>query len=432
MQHRKKKTEVFDSIKVATILVEELGRLGSLELQNVCKRVQGALRARNIKAADDIISQHGHIAYDPESAFIGAQLASITKRLEGHGYDPVRTAIKRWNTAEWRCKWVNRRIRSWISRSGQGPGRKPYLDQVTYMQRFILSVLGDSPPLDAILDGCRFGPGTSIGVGGDSTHFIAKMMGSWSVNRSCAPYAARAMSRLTATHEMAGLVKGPFRCLDYEAFNSWFTNRVVYQEYDEALLVDKNAKTKRFICKQQTLTSFCQLGVGDWMSRRLLDFGCDLSDQGVNQRLAREGSGAGFNTWATLDLEMASDTISYEVVKLLLPPAWFHFLCRLRSSSFRMIDEDGGDVRTYEKFSAMGNGFTFPLETLIFMAAAHAAGDQAPTTEFSVYGDDIICKQSSALELISLLNFLGFRVNEEKSFIFGSFKESCGADFYDG
>jgi hypothetical protein len=80
----------------------------------------------------------------------------------------------------------------------------------------------------------------------------------------------------------------------------------------------------------------------------------------------------------------------------------------------------------------MGNGFCFPLETLIFASLAYAVGVETGDRDFSVYGDDIIVRQRSALYLIEILNYCGFRVNKDKTFVFGPFKESCGADWFNG
>jgi hypothetical protein len=156
----------------------------------------------------------------------------------------------------------------------------------------------------------------------------------------------------------------------------------------------------------------------------------DLSDQTVNQRLAYAGSLGGYDPYVTIDLASASDSISIELVKELLPSDWFSFLNELRSPSY--ISPQGEEIR-YEKFCSMGNGFCFPLETAIFTAVCHAAYKVVGLSDdFSVYGDDIIVRQSCALFVIELLKSLGFKVNPEKTFIHGPFKESCGADYFGG
>jgi len=89
-----------------------------------------------------------------------------------------------------------------------------------------------------------------------------------------------------------------------------------------------------------------------------------------------------------------------------------------------------------EKFSSMGNGFTFELETLIFYViadyATSVAVDDGAYMPTRVFGDDILCDSRGADNVIALLRFLGFRLNDDKSFVGGAFKESCGGDFWAG
>jgi hypothetical protein len=76
----------------------------------------------------------------------------------------------------------------------------------------------------------------------------------------------------------------------------------------------------------------------------------------------------------------------------------------------------------------MGNGATFAIETLIFAALSFATGSK----RFSVYGDDIIIEKEYVEDLFTLLKFFGFRINEDKSFTEGPFRESCGVDVFSG
>lgn len=87
-----------------------------------------------------------------------------------------------------------------------------------------------------------------------------------------------------------------------------------------------------------------------------------------------------------------------------------------------------------EKFSSMGNGFTFELETLIFWALVESLRDLRSQTggRVSVYGDDIVCPSDIATDLIELLDFCGFEVNTKKSHWAGLFRESCGEHFFRG
>jgi hypothetical protein len=85
-------------------------------------------------------------------------------------------------------------------------------------------------------------------------------------------------------------------------------------------------------------------------------------------------------------------------------------------------------MEKYAKFSSMGNGSTFSIETIVFAAACASLGSVA----FSVYGDDIIIEQALATPLIELLEYLGFIINRDKSYIDGPFRESCGVSCWLG
>jgi hypothetical protein len=122
---------------------------------------------------------------------------------------------------------------------------------------------------------------------------------------------------------------------------------------------------------------------------------------------------------------MASDTLSFNTVAWLLPQSWFRYLNDVRCPGYRL---KGGPVLKYAKFSSMGNGATFGLETLIFYAAVRAVGSKRGTA----YGDDLIIESELYPALIKLLRFLGFIPNEDKSFAEGPFRESCGKDYFNG
>jgi hypothetical protein len=78
----------------------------------------------------------------------------------------------------------------------------------------------------------------------------------------------------------------------------------------------------------------------------------------------------------------------------------------------------------------MGNGATFAIETLVFASACLAVG--AKPGKFVVYGDDIIIPTCLVAKLNKLLAYLGFRLNQAKSYTEGPFRESCGTDWFNG
>jgi hypothetical protein len=114
----------------------------------------------------------------------------------------------------------------------------------------------------------------------------------------------------------------------------------------------------------------------------------------------------------------------------LLPPEWSELLGQLRTGT---ICYDGLSIKL-EKFSSMGNGFTFELESLIFWALALGCCRTVgvDVEHVGVYGDDIIVPTDAAGLLYEVLDHCGFWVNTQKSYIDGPFRESCGADWLNG
>lgn len=188
--------------------------------------------------------------------------------------------------------------------------------------------------------------------------------------------------------------------------------------------VPKNYETDRTIGKQPVVNLFFQLGVGEIFRRRLLKRArIDLNFGHLeHSRLAMEGSIS--NRDATIDLRNSSNSLCLQVIRLLFDKEWFELLSLLRSDKI-LVDKRW---RRLEMISAMGNGFTFELQTLVFWAVCRACGVLEP----KVYGDDIIVPSSHAQAVISVLKYLGLQTNPRKTFIDGPFRESCGGNFFKG
>lgn len=201
--------------------------------------------------------------------------------------------------------------------------------------------------------------------------------------------------------------------------------------------VPKNALTDRPIEIQNDLNVFFQKSLGSSIRSLMrgqpigyLNMRIDLNDQSINRELAREGSLTG--EICTLDLSSASDLIAYELVNFLIEDSeWFHALLLCRMGSVQLPD---GKVLELEKFSAMGNGYTWELQSAIFYcfikAVSRYNGSKSPI--HATFGDDIICHKDDANLLIETLQFCGLLINRNKSFISGKFRESCGGHYYEG
>jgi hypothetical protein len=191
----------------------------------------------------------------------------------------------------------------------------------------------------------------------------------------------------------------------------------------------KTAKTHRSIAVEPLLNGFVQKGIDQVMRRKLLVNGIDLSDQSLNQKMARSGSlddsPAGF---VTIDLRNASNSVSLGSVAYLFPVDWFRLLDRTRSHYLSWK----GAERRYNMLCSMGNGFCFPVQTIMFAALCHACGCGVAGVDFMVYGDDIIVRSGYAAKVLELLKHFGFKTNVDKTFLEGPFRESCGTDWFNG
>lgn len=197
--------------------------------------------------------------------------------------------------------------------------------------------------------------------------------------------------------------------------------------------VPKDSKTDRTTCTEPTLNMFYQLGVKDILVKVLVEkFQWDPKYQpDINKVLARIGSIDG--SLATIDLKSASDSISVELCSWLLPPEVMRLLMKIRSPT----TETGGVIHDLHMIGTMGNGFTFHLMTLMFSALVKAIYviNGVPFNfgrNAAVFGDDIIVLTEHVTQLVDALNDAGLVVNQDKSFVAGPFRESCGGDYYHG
>lgn len=390
--------------------------------------LHGALIGRQWARAVDIADILSSTEYEtPHEHFAWNQLASLVRKVPFQDplLTPRETAWKKFQAAEQACKSTNERISSLRDVHF-------YTQYIECARSWIAKVIGVQPNYSAIWEGCDFGPGSSIGVGGLETHSAEKLEGQWTVSPGALFYARSAVcSNMQMVEFLLSEGDSKIFCLDPEVLFSRFREKCRVIDYNKIAFVPKTAKTDRSIAVEPSLNTFVQMGVDKFLKSRLRRYGVDLQRQDLNSSLAKAGSADHHdsNPFCTIDLSAASDSLSIQLCKLLLPPDWFEFLNALRSHHYL---NEGVETR-YEKFCSMGNGFCFPLESLIFAALAHSVcvADRVPS-EVRVYGDDIIVRRRAALSLIPLLSWCGFEVNSEKTFLWGPFRESCGTDYFEG
>jgi hypothetical protein len=202
--------------------------------------------------------------------------------------------------------------------------------------------------------------------------------------------------------------------------------------------VPKSYKASRIIAMEDTVRQGKAAEV-QAILHRYIPKAIPLRDQSVNQRLACAASVS--TDLATIDLSHASDCITKSMFWDIFPAEFSHMVYPLLGTH---TDIDG-NIRTMQQMSTAGNSLTFVLESIVFLAISRAAvtwyeritGDvpsysgNLPVP--SVYGDDIIIHDSIAYFLVDILETLGFKVNEDKSYIGEiKYRESCGAEFFNG
>lgn len=338
------------------------------------------------------------------------------------GYNPLKAGVEAFIKAELQCQEVNRYFGSSAPFLGVGQA-------ISLARRKIANVLGPVPPLNRLKP--RLGPGATTSIKRAQACLENKLARPIVCSEEMLPVVPKFLEETPgwARHHSDEWSRGltsEANLITEEVYGK--LNNIVV-DVGTLTFVEKNAKTHRPICIEPVFNGFWQLGVGDYIKDRLrIHANQDLRDQERNRLLSREGSIYG--NLATIDLSSASDTVAFSVVFDLLPEAWVDLLASLRTGH---IIYDGYQLEL-EKFSSMGNGFTFELESLIFWALASActelSGDDQ--NKVSVYGDDIIVPTRVVDLLISTLTWCGFSVNTEKSFWDGPFRESCGADWLNG
>lgn len=368
--------------------------------------------------------------------FVANQFALLIKKYPWDSklvkLDPEKTAIDAFFKAERRCGRVNRKF----DLLQIDPGRDRFRTEGKRAMAWIRAMIGSTPSYTAIMRECDFGQGASVGVHGDATHLIRKLSDEqkWTVTPGAIHHAFGGLLR---NHHYFETLLGhkeyddgtKIACVDYRDAFDRYVARLEVVNSNKLGFVLKTAKTHRSIATEPLLNGFFQKGIDVNLRGKLLRFGLDLSDQGLNQEMARLGSlDDSQEGFVTIDLRGASNSNAISPVKYLYPPDWFTILDRTRSHylSFEGVE------RRYQMLCSMGNGFCFPIETITFAAICFGCGAGTPGVDFSVYGDDIIIRKKYASRVLAMLKHYGFATNDEKTFLEGPFRESCGTDWFNG
>lgn len=282
--------------------------------------------------------------------------------------------------------------------------------------------------------GFAFPSGEGFHSSGGKTDFLDKLRNEdqWSVSVGSLPYAARIAYK---NHSLKRVVKDRFkhrfpnwryksRKWAYDAYKAnrqigpYVFQRMFFSLCDivgtaRVTTVPKNNDVDRVISCEATWNMVAQLSLAlDVRALLKARTGIDIRYwQQVHRALIRSGR-------STIDFSEASDRLSLGLFKSLFPESVVKHFLQVRSTSFELDEE----YHAFNMLAPMGSGFTFDILTLTLISLARSL-DPAATS----FGDDVILASDKALGFISLAEECGFKVNTDKSFIHGNFRESCGA-----
>lgn len=211
--------------------------------------------------------------------------------------------------------------------------------------------------------------------------------------------------------------------------------------------VPKTLKGPRIIAIEPCCMQYVQQGIRNALYRIIESHPItaghvNFRDQSVNQKLAMMSSDDG--QLATIDLKDASDRVPRDLALLMFQsnPDLRDAIEACRSTRAEL--PDGRVIGPLKKFASMGSALCFPVESMYFyticvmtllkeqnLSVTHANVFKV-SREVHVYGDDIVVPTTYAVAVLDHLQKYNCKVNTSKTFVNGSFRESCGVDAYKG
>lgn len=366
---------------------------------------------------------------------IDYQIVSFLSKYQGFDNsvaDKKGNALKKWRETEARCKATNQTFRSrW---DGETTFRH-HVEEALYLSKQKMREILGRFDGELFVESCKFGPGVDTAI--------------WDVTKTSSYYKYK-----TNGHATPGAARVMEEFFHNDA-RLEYSNSCQLRDSSALFFVVKTWDELRTACKSPRWNSFLQGGLGGCIEERLRSAGIDIKYQAdTNRRLA---STAHIDGNVTVDLKSASDSFAVNVcIDFLedfseIDPGllfsernssdnwgpcegssyWLDLILALREP-YTVLP--GKEKIRQEKVSSMGNGYTFPLETLFFYSCALGVCQTlgVPSKDVSVFGDDIIVPRDAAQLLIELLTCCGFVPNIKKTFLRGEFFESCGYDYFRG
>lgn len=214
----------------------------------------------------------------------------------------------------------------------------------------------------------------------------------------------------------------------------------------KVITVPKTLKSPRIIAIEPVCMQYTQQAIARALTKRIelapLSSGhVNFTDQTINQELAMKHSAD--QRLGTLDLSSASDRVPYALAMRMFDsnPDLQGAIDACRS---RFAKLPSGDILRLRKFASMGSALCFPIEAMYFYTCCVVALIEKHNLSYTyedilrvsrnvyVYGDDLVVPAGDAAAVAETLHKYSCKVNTDKSFWNGKFRESCGVDAFDG
>lgn len=212
-------------------------------------------------------------------------------------------------------------------------------------------------------------------------------------------------------------------------------------------LVPKDWKGPRGVFISPKEAMFAQLGIDELLKGCISSGPASSCYNPKDQSPSRESSwiGSYCKMWSTIDLSDASDLVPFRLICKMFAKLDVRALACTRPT---FLELPNGDLHRLRMFAPMGDGKTFAVLSFVCICcglasmldqdgvlAAHPVKDgliRAYANKLRVFGDDIAVHTQYYERLLDNLQTLNLRVNRNKSFSKGYFRESCGLDAYKG
>nr|QDH90786.1 MAG: RNA-dependent RNA polymerase [Leviviridae sp.] len=261
-----------------------------------------------------------------------------------------------------------------------------------------------------------------------------------------------AVAERLGNHEKSLFPNWPHKLDNYFPFefvgktaNSDLERPLNHEVASRLIQVPKTAKAPRLIAAEPTAHQFCQQLVWTFLRERIgeLFMGSFINfrRQDLSSEMVIESSRD--RSLATVDLSSASDRLTCWTVERVFRrnPSLLHALHAVRT---RYTRDDISDVPGFlklKKFASQGSATTFPVQSIVFLTLALGVSIRGRiswssiwkmSNQVRVFGDDIILPSRGYAPLLAVMESLQLKVNTNKSYVTGFFRESCGSEAYQG